>query len=60
MVGKAWMTPRVLAGDDEPLAVETDEADDVFCPGRGADHREDGRGLQPTLAPLPASDGDRL
>ena len=32
MLGKARMTPRVLAGDDEPLVVETDQVAEILGP----------------------------
>ena len=60
VLGKARMTPRVLAGDDEPLVVETDEAAEVLGPRGGPDHGEDSLGVQPLLALVAADDRDRL
>ena len=60
MLGKARMTPRVLAGDDEPLVVETDQAVDVLGPRGGPDHGEHTRGVQSMLALIAAGDRDRL
>src|SRR5215211_8207083 len=57
---KARMTPRVLAGDDEPLVVETDETAEVLGPRRGPDHGENAGGVQPVLALIAADDRDRL
>src|SRR5215211_8087033 len=54
------MTPRVLAGDDEPLVVETDEVAEVLGPRRGPDHGENAGGVQPVLALIAADDRDRL
>ena len=60
VLGKGRMTTRVLARDDEPLVVEADEADDVLGPRGGADHGEQGRGVQSTLALISAHERDSL
>lgn len=60
VLGKARMTPRVRARDDEPLLIETDQADDVLGPRGGADHGEQGRGVQSTLALISANERDSL
>src|SRR5919107_5231343 len=54
------MTPRVLAGDDEPLVVEADELAEVLGPRGRADHGEYTGGLQHPLALVAADDPDRL
>src|SRR5215208_4042383 len=60
MLGEARVTPCVFAGDDESLLVEADQAGEVLGPRGGADHREHGRGGQPTLALIATDDRDGL